>query len=60
MPHDKAGGFLFFKLQEKEDARAYLTPARIYIPKIARNDTGAELIYFEIDLQQAVAAVPRS
>jgi hypothetical protein len=60
MPHEKAGGFLFFKLQEKEDARAYLMPARIYIPKIARNDTGAELIYFEIDLQQAVAAAPRS
>lgn len=60
MPRDKAGGFLFFKLAEKEDARAYLTAAKIYVPKIARNDTGAELIYFEIDLQQAVAAVPRS
>ena len=58
-PHDKAGGFLFFKLPEKEDARAYLTPARIYIPKISRNDSGAELIYFEIDLKQAIAA-PRS
>ena len=59
-PREKAGGFLFFKLPEKEDARAYLTPAKIYIPKITRDDTGAELIYFEIDLQQAVAAAPRS
>jgi hypothetical protein len=60
MPREKAGGFLFFKLPEKEDPRAYLKAAKIYIPKIARNDTGAELIFFEIDLQQAVSAAPRS
>jgi len=57
-PHNKAGGFLYLRLPQSKDIRGYLAESRIYIPEISRVDTGAPMIYFEIDLRPAVDAVP--
>lgn len=58
LPHDKGGGFLYLHIPEPQDIRGYLSKSRIYIPKISRNDTGADMIYFEIELQPAIGANP--
>ncbi len=55
--HKTGGGFLYLHVPGK-DIPGYLSKAQLYIPEIHRQDTGAELIYFEIDLQPAFAASP--
>ena len=57
-PHNKSGGFLFLHIPESKDIRGYLSRARVYLPEIYRHDTGANMIFFEVDLKPAVAAVP--
>lgn len=49
-----AGGFLFFSVPEGIDMQSYLADSRVYIPEISRVDTGASMIYFEIDLKSAI------
>lgn len=55
--HGKGGGFLYLHIPAK-DITGYLSDSQLYIPEIRRQDTGAEMIYFEIDLKPALAAVP--
>ena len=49
----KASGFLYFQLPVK-GATDYLRRARIYVPRIYRQDTGNPLIYFEIELEPSI------
>ena len=58
-PKSTAGGFLFFPVPEEMDMRSYLADRRVYIPEISRVDTGASMIYFEIDLKPAIDALPK-
>ena len=53
---EKGGGFLYLRVSETKNIRAYLEKARLYIPEVYRYDTGKSMIFFEIDLQPAVAA----
>jgi hypothetical protein len=55
--HDKGGGFLYLRIPGAGDLAGYLSRARVYIPQVFRNDTGARLIFFEIDLKPALDAV---
>jgi hypothetical protein len=57
-PHNKGGGFLFLHLPESKDIRGYVSRAKVYLPEIYRHDTGASMIFFEVDLKPAVDAVP--
>lgn len=55
---EKGGGFLYLKLSEAvKDVRDYLKRARLYVPDVRRYDTGASMIFFEIELEPAVRAV---
>jgi hypothetical protein len=56
--HDKGGGFLYLHVSEPADMAGYLSRARLYIPQVYRQDTGAKMIFFEIDLKPAIDAVP--
>ncbi len=56
--HDKGGGFLYLQIPRVTDLPAYLSKAQVYIPEVARQDTGANLIFFEIDVKPAIDAVP--
>lgn len=55
---EKGGGFLYLRLPMSQDVPGYLEKARIYIPRIYRQDTGAPMIFFEIDLQPALRQTP--
>jgi hypothetical protein len=55
-PREKAGGFLYLRISETKDIQGYLQKSRLYIPQVYRHDTGKNMIFFEIDLQPAVAA----
>ena len=55
-PHTTGGGFVFIPVTDPATLRSRLAPARVYIPDIYRTDTGADLIFFEIDLKAAVDA----
>ncbi len=57
-PHKKGGGFLFLHLPESKDIRGYLSRSRIYLREIYRHDTGANMIFFEVDLKPAIDATP--
>ena len=48
--HSHAGGFLYLHLPQNEKAEEFLSGAMLYIPRIFRRDTGARMIYFEIEL----------
>jgi hypothetical protein len=53
----KSGGFLYLRLSEAvKDVRGFLERSRLYLPDVRRYDTGASMIYFEIDLEQAIRA----
>ncbi len=56
--HDKGGGFLYLQIPGETDLAGYLSEARIYIPEIVREDTGAKMMFFEIDLKPAVKEMP--
>jgi hypothetical protein len=56
--HAKGGGFLYLQIPESKDAAGFLSKARLYIPEVHRQDTGAKMIFFEIDLKPAIDAVP--
>lgn len=56
--HDKGGGFLYLHIPEAADMAGYLSKARLYIPKVYRQDTGAKMIFFEMDLKPAIDAIP--
>jgi hypothetical protein len=49
------GGFLYLRVPERKDLTSYLSSARVYIPEVMRQDTGANLIYFEVELKRIVA-----
>lgn len=51
------GGFLYFSVPSN-DPGSYLLASRIYIPDVYREDTGNQMIFFEIDLKPAVEAAP--
>jgi hypothetical protein len=55
-PREKGGGFLYLRISETKDIRAYLEKSRLYIPEVYRYDTGKNMIFFEIDLHPALAA----
>jgi len=57
-PHDKGIGFLYLHIPESKDVRGYLAKARLYIPEVQRYDTGASMIYFEIELEPALRSAP--
>jgi hypothetical protein len=52
-PHEKGGGFLYLHIPEK-DPILFLLDSRIYIPNVYRKDTGARMIFFEIDVGPAL------
>jgi len=56
-PKGAAAGFLYLRVPERKDLSEYLSAARVYIPEIARQDTSASLIFFEIDLKSAFSPV---
>lgn len=58
-PKSTVGGFLFFPVPEEVEIRSYLADSSVYIPEISRVDTGASMIYFEIDLKPAIDALPK-
>jgi len=58
-PQATAGGFLFFPFKDTKSLRQDLAEARIYIPHIQRSDTGAEMLFFEIDLKAAIDAAAK-
>ncbi len=57
-PHSKGGGFLFLRMTGVRDLRDYLANSRVYLPEVIRQDTGAKMIFFEIDLKPAVETSP--
>ena len=50
---EKGGGFLYLHVPAK-DVEEYLSDATLYIPNVYRSDTGAPMIFFEIELRPAV------
>jgi hypothetical protein len=54
--HQSGGGFLFFRVPQAANWTRQLTTATVYIPEVHRQDTGAELVFFEIDLKPATEA----
>jgi hypothetical protein len=54
-PHSKAVGFLYLHIPAN-DVAGYLSDSRLYVPDVRRQDTGAKMIFFEIDLKPAVDA----
>ncbi len=57
--HEKGGGFLFFHVPSATDGLpGVLSQSRVYIPEVHRQDTGAELMFFEIELKPAMQAGP--
>ncbi len=59
-PHSKGGGFLYLHIRDAKDLASYLSGSVVYIPKIYRQDNGSRMIFFEIGLDAAVKAAPRS
>ena len=57
-PHEKGIGFLYLHIPETKDIRGYLAKSRVYIPDVQRYDSGASMIYFEIELEPALRAAP--
>jgi len=57
--HATAGGFLYMPAYDAANIRKNLASARVYIPDIYRGDNGAEMFFFEIELQAAIEAAPR-
>jgi hypothetical protein len=55
---NKSGGFLYLHIPGAGEMATYLSNARLYIPEVYRQDTGAKMIFFEIDLKPAIDAVP--
>jgi len=56
-PRTTGGGFIYVPVPAGRDLQAMLAGGRIYIPRVFRPDTGAELFFFEIDLKPAVDAL---
>jgi hypothetical protein len=57
--HQSGGGFLYFRIPQNITWVSQLAGSSVYIPEIHRQDTGAEMIFFEIDLKPAVES-PRA
>lgn len=58
-PQVTDGGFLYFPLKSLGGVADRLAAAKVYIPHVHRTDSGADLLFFEIDLRVAVDAAPR-
>lgn len=58
-PHSTGGGFVFMPVSDPANLRRHLAPAKVYIPNIFRPDTGASLLFFEIDLKAAIDSAPK-
>ena len=56
--HGKGGGFLYLDVPRRPDLSGFLSGAQVYIPEIIRKDTGANMIFFEIDLKPALGTTP--
>lgn len=56
-PHTTGGGFAYMRVPARKDLKAMLAEGRVHIPKVFRPDTGASLLFFEIELKSAVDAV---
>jgi hypothetical protein len=56
-PRASGGGFLYFPVSSSAPD-SYLLASRVYIPDVYRDDTGSQLIFFEIDLKPALEAAP--
>ena len=50
----KASGFLFLKFTKTSEVMRLLKESRVYIPEVYREDTGKNLMFFEIDLKPAL------
>jgi hypothetical protein len=57
-PHQVGGGFIYLRVPQTRDLTSQLSEATLYIPEIRREDTGANLMFFEIDLKPALQAAP--
>jgi hypothetical protein len=55
--HGSGGGFLFFHIPDSEETASFLSQSLVYIPKVFRKDTGARLIFFEIELAPALKSI---
>jgi hypothetical protein len=55
--HASGGGFLYFSVPAN-DPGVYLLASRLYLPDVNRDDTGSNMIFFEIELRPAVEAAP--
>jgi hypothetical protein len=58
-PHATAGGFLFMCVTPDREFAKNLAAGRVYVPRLFRGDTGANLLFFEIDLRAAMDAAIR-
>jgi hypothetical protein len=54
-PHGTGGGFLYFRVPQSPTLPEQLSSATLYVPEITRIDKNTKLMYFEIDLQPAIA-----
>lgn len=59
-PHTTGGGFVYVPVTAGKDLKAMLAEGRVYIPKVFRPDTGASLLFFEIELKSAVDGMKNS
>jgi hypothetical protein len=59
-PHTTGGGFVYVPVMFGKGFKDLLAEGRVYIPKVFRPDTGASLLFFEIELKPAVNAVKES
>ena len=57
-PKSLAAGFIYLPVTSAADVRRNLAEARIYIPKLYRDDTGGRMMFIEIDLKPALEASP--
>ena len=55
-PKALAAGFIYLPVENGANLRQDLAEAQIYIPDLYRVDTGAPMMFFEIDLKPAIDA----
>ena len=55
-PKSMAAGFIYLPVENVSSLRQLLIEALIYIPDLYRMDTGAALMFLEIDLKPAIDA----
>ena len=55
-PKSTAAGFIYLPVENVSSLRQLLAEAQIYIPDLYRVDTGAAMMFLEIDLKPAIDA----